>query len=305
MGGREKFTLDYVKKIFAERGCELLETEYQNDRTQLRYIARCGHERTSTFNNFYRGKGDLCRSCRYKANGEKRRLRHEDIKAAFESEGCKVLGIDGEGEFAKVRYIALCGHENVCNFNKFTSAKAGRICSTCSRSVRYKYDYVRECFEERDCILLEKEYVNCKTKMRYIAQCGHESTITFDALLNSPGAALRCRDCHKHTYHDEPIDRNRTASKVWRKAVYARDGYTCVACGKHGGDLNAHHLAAYDNSPDLRFKVENGVTLCSNCHIQFHSQYGFGGNTPEQFQQWIEGNTEVKRSAKTPAHRNA
>lgn len=301
MGGREKFTLEFVRKTFEERGCKLLETEYLNDRAPLRYIARCGHERTSTFNNFVRGKGDLCRACRYKSNGERRRFDKGVIREAFESQGCKVLGISGEGELAVVRYIAQCGHENTTDYSHFVYQKTGRVCAKCSKSIRYQLDYVRECFEACDCVLLETEYRNCKTKMRYIAQCGHESTITFDALLNSKGAALRCRNCHKHTYHEEPIDRNRTASKTWRKAVYERDGFNCVACGHHGGDLNAHHLAAYDNNPELRFSVENGVTLCPTCHIKFHSTYGFGGNTPEQFREWLEGNTEVSAGTKEPA----
>ena len=300
MGGRTKFTYDFVRSTFYARGCTLVETEYSNDRTPLRYVAQCGHERTSTFNNFRRGKGDLCVNCRRAENGRKESLGEDTIRSAFESAGCKVLNNGFYRQTDPVRYIALCGHENVSDYAHFTSQNSGRLCRSCSKSVRYEYDYVREQFDLRDCVLLEREYVNCKTKLRYIAQCGHESEITFDALLNSGGAALRCRDCHKHTYHDVPVDRNRTASKVWRKEVYARDGFRCVACGKRGGDLNAHHLYAYDDNPELRFEVSNGVTLCPNCHTKFHCRYGFGGNTAEQFQEWLEGNTEVSVGDNTP-----
>ena len=68
--------------------------------------------------------------------------------------------------------------------------------------------------------------------------------------------------------------------------MYEKDGYNCVACGSHGGDLNAHHLDAYDTNPEKRFDVANGVTLCPECHIKFHAKYGFGGNTSEQFKEW-------------------
>ena len=163
------------------------------------------------------------------------------------------------------------------------------MCGSCSRSIRYSIDYVREAFEQEGCELLETEYVNCKTPMRYIALCGHESKISFDVFMNAPSASKRCRDCHKHTYHEIPIDRNRTASKVWRKAVYRKDNWTCLACGRNGGDLNAHHLDAYDTSPEKRFDVSNGVTLCPECHIKFHAKYGFGGNTAEQFNEWLQG----------------
>lgn len=284
----ERWTIERARALFAERGCELLETEYKNDRTKMRYIATCGHEHSISLNNFSHGKGDLCRRCRYEDNGRKESLSDEKMRAVFESAGCKVLSEKIRNTTDPVRYIAQCGHENVTDYAHFNQG-GGRICATCSKSISYKIDYVREVFEENGCTLLEDVYVNCKTPMRYIAQCGHESVIRFDAFLNSSGASKRCRNCHKHTYHEIPSDRNRTASKVWRKAVYEKDGWTCVACGKHGGDLNAHHLDAYDTSPEKRFAVENGVTLCPACHTRFHMAYGFGGNTKEQFQEWIKG----------------
>lgn len=285
----ERWTLERAKELFRSRGCELLETEYVNDRTKMRYIATCGHEHMCSLNNFSRGKGNLCEACRRKDNARKESIPDAIMRKVFEDAGCHVLTEHIATTTTPVRYIAQCGHENETDYNHFMYQGAGRLCAKCSRSIRYEYDYVKECFEQDDCELLETEYVNCKTKMRYIAQCGHESTITFDAFLNAPHAAKRCRNCHKHTYHEIPIDRNRTASKTWRKAVYERDGFNCVACGKHGGDLNAHHLEAYDANADKRFDVSNGVTLCPACHTKFHQAYGFGGNTAEQFQEWLQG----------------
>ena len=69
----------------------------------------------------------------------------------------------------------------------------------------------------------------------------------------------------------------------WRKAVYVRDAYTCQICGRRGGHLHAHHLNSFTAFPDLRYELANGVTLCSEHHIQFHRQFGMGGNTAEQF----------------------
>ena len=253
----------------------------------MRYIATCGHEHQIALNNFRSGKGNLCEKCRRRDNARKESLGSERISQFFEDAGCKVLH-SAERVTDKVRYIALCGHENEMDYNHFKIG-GGRLCASCSRSIRYHFDYVRECFEAAGCKLLETEYVNCKTPMRYIAQCGHESTIRFDTFLNAPNATKRCKACHKHTYHEEPSDRNRTASKDWRKAVYQKDGYRCQACGKQGGDLNAHHLDAYDTTPEKRFDVSNGVTLCPACHTKFHLQFGFGGNTAAQFKEWLKG----------------
>lgn len=63
--------------------------------------------------------------------------------------------------------------------------------------------------------------------------------------------------------------------KAWRKAVYEKDKYTCQSCGNSkGGNLNAHHIYPYALYKDLRFDVNNGVTLCEDCHKLFHKIYG-------------------------------
>lgn len=282
----ERWNINRAKELFSQRGCTLLETVYVNTQTPMQYIATCGHIHNIAISNFKSGKGDLCRECRYTSNGRKRSLGDQALRAVFEEAGCVVISDYIKTVTQKVKYIALCGHENEITYNRF-KAGGGRICSKCSKSIRYELDYVREVFEQNDCELLENEYINCKTPMRYIALCGHESVITFDVFQNAANASRRCRECHKHSYNEVPVERNFTAMKVWRKEVYAHDDYRCVACGKHRDDLNAHHLDSYDTYKDGRLDVGNGVTLCASCHTKFHQTYGFGGNSRSQFNQWI------------------
>ena len=52
----------------------------------------------------------------------------------------------------------------------------------------------------------------------------------------------------------------------WRKAVYKRDDYTCQQCKSKGGRLEAHHIKPFATHPELRFDVDNGITLCKSCH---------------------------------------
>lgn len=65
--------------------------------------------------------------------------------------------------------------------------------------------------------------------------------------------------------------RHSVEMKLWREAVFKRDGYTCVWCGdNHGGNLNADHIQEFAYHPELRFAIDNGRTLCIPCHKKRH-----------------------------------
>ena len=101
------------------------------------------------------------------------------------------------------------------------------------------------------------------------------------------------RGSNHHSWKvDKPLNsyanaiRRNIQYKEWRKAVYERDDYTCKVCGTRGGKLHAHHLNSFTAFPDLRYDLANGVTLCVKHHMEFHRQFGMGGTTAEQFQQY-------------------
>lgn len=59
--------------------------------------------------------------------------------------------------------------------------------------------------------------------------------------------------------------------RIWRISVIRRDK-RCVVCDSIQ-KRNAHHKNSGSYFPDERFDVDNGVTLCSSCHIKFHTDY--------------------------------
>jgi hypothetical protein len=58
---------------------------------------------------------------------------------------------------------------------------------------------------------------------------------------------------------------------TWRTQVFRRDKFTCVFCGARNGNgksviLNADHIKPVAEYPNLIYEVENGRTLCHECH---------------------------------------
>mgnify|MGYP001566087943 CR=1 FL=1 len=83
--------------------------------------------------------------------------------------------------------------------------------------------------------------------------------------------------------------------RAWRTAVLSRDDWTCQDCHCRGGKLHAHHLQPWGPHPELRYVVENGVTLCPPCHKTRHR----GVPRPVT----VDGRTLVERRSGQPVVR--
>lgn len=91
----------------------------------------------------------------------------------------------------------------------------------------------------------------------------------------------------------ERTDRQLPEYREWRKSVFNRDLYTCQVCGARNGNgkyirLEAHHIFNWNNYPEMRYDIDNGITLCQKCHNEFHSLFGKKDNTKEQFLKFLE-----------------
>ena len=122
-----------------------------------------------------------------------RELDYEEVKSIFEQEGCELLSEKYEGYKIKLRYRCNCGNISETFLGNF---KKGSKCRKCgnkkireSRTLLYKY--VKKEFENEGCVLLSKVYINGKTDLSYICNCGNKSKIKFGDFFQG----RRCKKC--------------------------------------------------------------------------------------------------------------
>ena len=76
--------------------------------------------------------------------------------------------------------------------------------------------------------------------------------------------------------------------KLWQDSVKNRDNNKCQKCEENRvSKLMGHHILNFSDYPKLRLTIDNGVTLCRDCHKKFHMNYGFKSNTREQLEEFL------------------
>ena len=123
-------------------------------------------------------------------------------------------------------------------------------------------------------------YIECNHDGK--TYCKHCASKFFLSGENSP------RWKFDKTDEERKNDRSYPEYNIFIKSVLARDNYTCQCCGKiSASNLVVHHLDGYNWCKEKRTDVTNGITLCDNCHNNFHSIYGHGNNTRQQYEDWL------------------
>ena len=175
-----------------------------------------------------------------------------------------------------------------------------RKCLTCSadmritpgRSKTQKY-CSRECQHGAENIGLLKAYC---------VDCGKElSKVKY----------TRCRSCansgkNSSSWKDGATDkfqnkvRKGIVGKRWRQNVVSRDYYECQKCGSQT-NIEAHHRMAFIDiikkynitgidealECDALWDLKNGITLCEECHKEFHFLYGKVGYSEADWEKWF------------------
>ena len=180
--GNGKPTIEFIKSEFKKEGYTLLDKEYKNARTKLRYRCPNGHKHSITWSGWQQGQ--RCSYCSSKA-----KLTIEFVKEQFENEGWVLSSKEYVGTYSKLDCICPNGHKHSISWSKW---QQGRRCPYCSKyRNRYTIEFIRSDFEKNSYILLTEEYINDKRKLDYICPNGHRHSISW----NEWQRGNRCPTC--------------------------------------------------------------------------------------------------------------
>lgn len=144
-----------------------------------------------------------------------------------------------------------------------------------------KYSWVKKLIESHKGKKQSKELV----KKRMKARKGYRHTKeTIEKIRNS-----NLNNGKTRKTDESKLCRTRIEYRLWREAVFARDNWTCQKTGVRGGKLVPHHIKNFAQYPELRFAIDNGVTLNAKVHTAFHKKYGKRDNNMEQLNDFLKG----------------
>lgn len=177
-----KKSLQEVRQYFVNYGCELLEENYVNAHTKMRYRCVCGKESQINFNNFSNGKRCGC------GRKELNRLTNEEIKSEVESRGFQFVS----SKFVKDQHVICC----VCKCGKQRKCRLKNLrrsgCKSCKDSaMKNSFQEVKNFFLQHKCEVIDEVYLNARTPLKYKCVCGNESKICFDSFKRGN----RCQKC--------------------------------------------------------------------------------------------------------------
>lgn len=136
----KKLDFNFVYNYFKEHGCELLETEYINNHTKMKYRCKCGNISKIIFASFKKSK--KCRECGMKKLSEPRIYNYEYVYNYFKKQGCELLEKDYRSSKIKINYICSCGNPWKTSFEKFLR---GRRCIECANQKKSEKKFRRKC----------------------------------------------------------------------------------------------------------------------------------------------------------------
>ncbi len=85
------------------------------------------------------------------------------------------------------------------------------------------------------------------------------------------------RELQRRERKSLPYERSTAEYHNWRIDCLNRDNWECQSDkDEHSRQLHVHHIKAYKDYKELRLIIDNGITLCKDCHEREHKRVKYG-----------------------------
>lgn len=283
----------------------------------------CGNTYQRDFNHEKRRKAFCCTACSRKRAGKKNSQTIDDVRNFINKNDvnheCTLLSTEYKNLSTPLLFKCnICGKEFKRDFAhvkrmRFRCAECGMLAG--ATKLEYTKEDVEEKIKESGYTIIGT-YIKAAIPVKCVCSKGHEFDLRFSQYLNRgsgcPVCAIKRGKEHPNWKGGpELIEYLRKSLYSWKKQVMERDGYKCVLTG----DTNfvIHHLNGFNiyvdetfnelNLPRLehiddytqeqietivntllsKHRLEDGITISQKLHNEFHTIYGRGNNTKEQF----------------------
>lgn len=324
-------TIDEVKKRIYELSdgtVELLTKEYINNKQKLELCCKCGEPFERDYEHINRGQ-IFCKKCSQEIVADKLKYSLDDVKQLIAEHGCEYIDGEYENNNSKLTIRCRCGEVFEKSLLKFLSGQDR--CRECGKENfiqskrKYNPEQAKVEFAKYGYTMIG-EYVDLSTPVKCLCKRGHECYIKLGLL---PAKESSCPDCHSIDYGgiDSSLDKAlRGRLSAWKNEVKKFYDYRCPITGDTD-DLDVHHLTSFsvilesilrnyninkqeeidtcllddDCSEYYSFlqellayhNVDMGILISRSVHTQFHQQYGYKDNTPEQFNEFLIENYSI------------
>lgn len=281
-------------------GIKVLDSVYINNTTKVKCVCQNGHMFYKTPHGLKRGDG--CKEC---SDIKKRRLIDGVKKEVFEvNKNIEILSNKYVNNKQKLKFKCLIdGYEWESTLNNILRDHG---CPKCGSKIKADRRFLTineinlklsEIGSHIIAISRDRDDANYMVN----AYCNIHD-LYWDINVSNLLSGDKCIECahdamrgENHPFWNPNLTNEERYNKrrgykhdVWRIKVFEKDSYICQACkDDRGGNLNAHHLDGYNWCKNRRYDIANGTTLCKKCHDKFHSTYGYGYNTKNQFDEFL------------------
>lgn len=165
-----------------------------------------------------------------------------------------------------------------------TQSTIVRYCSIkCSKIAMEKKRELRRKKYEKQNLLKFGIRKDSKPLMSFICKVCKNKFTRYRSQVKKRGAGFCSVEC-RHQGRMNAVPTDDQILTLWSKVIKMYDDNKCAYCGKTTY-LNSHHIFSRSNR-SLRYDLNNGITLCSGCHVL--SSVFSAHKTPVEFVEWIK-----------------